>query len=57
MMNYTELLFNLPNELKDLFRKYEKIKTKMINAKWSCQFNEICLNEYIYIYINKHIHI
>ena len=49
-MNYATLLFNLPVELKNLFRKYEKIKNKIINAEWSLKFNTTCLKD-IYIYI------
>ena len=44
-MPYTDTLYRLPDELIKLFRSYEQIKKKEINAKWSIVFNETCLRE------------
>ena len=45
-MNYGELLYEVPNELRRLYRALERQKRKMITIKWSCTFNEVCLKEY-----------
>ena len=44
-MDYMELLNSLPSELKSKIRKFENLKTKLINNSWSKIFNEVCLNE------------
>ena len=62
-MAYATLLHKLPPELRTIFRKYENLSKKLINVKWSIEFNSICLQEnilpnysniYIYIYIHTH---
>ena len=45
IMTIGELLFQCDNETKNIFRKYEQINKKIIESKWSKNFNEICLNE------------
>ena len=47
IMNIGELLFQCDIESKNIFRKYERINKKIIESKWSRNFNEICLKEYI----------
>ena len=59
-MIYSDILNQLPIELKQLYRKYENIKQKGINAYWSAFFNRICLKEnlwpkYTNIYICSHL--
>ena len=44
-MSYGDNLYLLPNELKDIFRKFEDVRRKIINSKWSLVFNETCLKE------------
>ena len=44
-MSYGENLYLLPYELKNIFRKFEDVKRKMINSKWSLVFNQTCLKE------------
>ena len=46
-MKYVDLLETLPDELKKLFRQYEVVRKKLINIKWSLEFNSICLKENI----------
>ena len=46
-MSYVELLHSVPDELRRVFRRYETIRKKLINIKWSCEFNSICLKENI----------
>ena len=45
MNNIGRILWNLPVSLRKLFRKLENNSKKLINKEWSCNFNEICLNE------------
>ena len=45
IMNIGELLFQCDIESKNIFRKYERINKKIIESKWSRNFNEICLKE------------
>ena len=52
-MTYAEELYLLPEELRKLFRKYERINKKLINNKWSIEFNSLCLKENIYIYVKQ----
>ena len=40
-MDYMELLHSLPSELKSKIRKFENLKTKLINNSWSKIFNEV----------------
>ena len=44
-MNIGELLFQCDVESRELFRKFERINKKIIDSKWSKNFNEICLKE------------
>ena len=44
-MNYGELLYEVPNELRRLYRALERQKRKMISLKWSSTFNKVCLQE------------
>ena len=44
-MSYGDNLFLLLNELKNDFRKYEEIRKKITNTKWSLVFNKTCLKE------------
>ena len=44
-MSYSEKLYRLPRDLITIFRNYEAIKRKEINAKWSAKFNETCILE------------
>ena len=46
-MSYAEKLQIIPEELRRVFRKYENIRKKLINIKWSSEFNSICLKENI----------
>ena len=63
-MNYMDLLNSIPTDLKSKFRKFENLRTKLINNEWSNIFNEVCLNEQlmpnytnlsIYVYICIHM--
>ena len=45
IMIYTELLFNLPNDLLSQVRKLENVKNKISRAEWSQHFNNVCLQE------------
>ena len=47
IMNIGELLFQCDIESKNIFRKYERINKKIIESKWSRNFNEICLKNNI----------
>ena len=44
-MSYGNLLNKCHPILKNLFRKYEKSKVKILKAKWSNKFNNTCINE------------
>ena len=44
-MAYVNLLNQLPQNGKGLFRKLESSNCKLIKLKWSKTFNEICLKE------------
>ena len=53
-MNIGELLYQCDIEAKYIFRKFEKINKKVIDAKWSKTFNEVFLNEDLWpTYTNK----
>ena len=45
-MNYGELLYEVPNDLRRLYRALERQKKKMTSLTWSCTFN-------IYRYVKK----
>ena len=51
-MNFVNEIFLLNPEEKSLFRKLEKVKTKIIKCKYPIIFNKTCLKEK-YIYIGK----
>ena len=42
--NIGSILWNLPQKIKSLFRKFEYKYKKLINKEWSYKFNEIMLN-------------
>ena len=44
-MNYGNLLFEVPQSLREMIRSLEKEKKKFIRAEWSKKFNISCLNE------------
>ena len=46
IMTIGELLYQCDTESKFILRKFEKINKKIIEAKWSRTFNEVCLREY-----------
>ena len=46
-MAYAALLHNLPPDLRAILRNYENVSKKLINVKWSIEFNSICLDENI----------
>ena len=63
-MNFGELIYLQPDNVKKLLRKIENIEKKLANARVAILFNETCLNEnilpnftniYIYIYVNIQI--
>ena len=47
-MEYGYLLSLLPEPMKFLYRKYENVIKKFINAEWSKVFNRTCLKEYLW---------
>ena len=44
-MSYAKLLHNVPDGLRRLYRKYENVSKKLINTKWSIEFNSTCIKE------------
>ena len=44
-MSYAQLLHSIPEGLRKLYRQYENVSKKLINTKWSIEFNSICLKE------------
>ena len=44
-MSYAQLLHCIPEGLRRLYRQYENVSKKLINTKWSIEFNSICLKE------------
>ena len=40
-MTYGDVIAILPNILKKYYRKYESIKKKIIDYKWSMTFNKV----------------
>ena len=50
-MDFGHLLFNIDEEPRRYFRKLEAVKKKIVRANWSITFNNVCLQENIYIYI------
>ena len=46
-MTYAQLLHAIPENLRCLYRQYENVSKKILNNKWSNEFNSICLTENI----------
>ena len=44
-MSYATLLHTIPEELRHLYREYERTHKKMTHAHWSIEFNSICIKE------------
>ena len=44
-MDFVELLFKLPEELRKTFRRLEATEKKLICITWSITFNSVCLEE------------
>ena len=56
-MSYLELIHAVPDNLKKLFRKSENVCQKIINARWSITFNNVCLTENLMpIYTNMRLY-
>ena len=49
-MNFGNLLFGQPDNIKKSLRNIQSIEKKLANTKIAAVFNQTCLNEYIYIY-------
>ena len=47
-MEYGNLLSLVPESMKNIYRKYENVIKKVINANWSKVFNHTCLKEYLW---------
>ena len=47
-MEYGNLLSLVPDSMKIIYRKYENVIKKVINANWSKVFNHTCLKEYLW---------
>ena len=50
-MNFGELIYQQPENIKKFLRKIENFEKKLANARVAILFNKTCLNIYIYIYI------
>ena len=50
-MNITETLSLIPETTKKTFNKIQKLHRKLSKARTAVLFNDICLQENIYIYI------
>ena len=44
-MNFGELIYHQPNNIKKLLRKIENLEKKLVNARVAIVFNKTCLNE------------
>ena len=53
-MNFGELIYQQPENIKILIRKIENLENKLANARVAILFNKTCLN--IYIYTHTHTH-
>ena len=54
-MTYVDELNKLPNFWKTVIRKLENIRIKLVKAKWSACFNNVCLKENLLpCYTRKH---
>ena len=49
-MNFGELIYQQPENIKKLLRKIGNLEKKSANARVAILFNKTCLNMYIYIY-------
>ena len=47
-MNFGNLLFSQPDDIKKSLRNIESIEKKLANTRIATVFNRTCLNEYIY---------
>ena len=45
MNTYVNLIMELSPDKRNIFRKYENLKRKIIKAKWSNVFNKTCIRE------------
>ena len=45
-MEYGNLLNLIPQPMKNIYRKYENLIKKVINAEWSKVFDHTCLKEF-----------
>ena len=43
--NIERLLYQLPQQLKVYYRKYESLYKKKINKLWALNFNKTCIND------------
>ena len=43
--NIGRLLYQLPQQLKMYYRKYESLYKKKISKLWALKFNKTCINE------------
>ena len=50
-MNFGELIYQQPKNIKKLIPKIENLEKKLANAGTAILFNKTCLNIYIYIYL------
>ena len=48
-MNFGELIYQQPENIKKLIRKIENFERKLANARVAILFNKTCLNIYIYM--------
>ena len=48
MSTFSNVINILPVAVVNNFRSLEKVKKKIINAKWSLSFNQTCLKENIW---------
>ena len=44
-MTYGELLYEIPNYLREIIRSLEKESRKLIKTEWSAKYYVSCLNE------------
>ena len=44
-MAYGDLLYEVPNSLREMIRSLEKENRKLIKAEWSAKYYTSCLNE------------
>ena len=44
-MSYGELLYEIPNSLREMIRSLEKESRKLIKTEWSSKYYTSCLNE------------